>query len=756
MEINGKRKLNRLYVYGLSLFGSIMFAFGQATAQDGTTQDVGWPRQIEANGVKLIYYQPQIDEWKDYKDLSGRFAFSLTSGGKESLGVAAFKAKTSTDKESRTVYCHDISVTDVRSPSMDAKTLQTMEKQLKSLLPTDGEPISMDRLMADLDRKSVKANGIAVKNDPPEIFYSARPAILLMVEGDPVLAPIEKNSMQFVVNTNWDLFFDPAGKTYYLLVNSAWFKAQALEGPWTQIMVLPVDMSRLPAGGNFDDVRKMVPPPPPSGSVPYIFFSGMPAELLLSDGNPVYTKIPDTQLFYISNTDNDIFLDNSTKIFYVLLSGRWFQAKSLEGKWSYAGNDLPADFAKIPVDSPKATVLSSVPGTTEAADAVMLAQIPTTAVVNKAEAEAKVQVSYYDGTPQFKPIEQTSLQYAVNTEDRVIKDGDLYYLCFQGVWFMSTTPQGPWKTADSVPAEIYTIPPSSPVYNITYVTQTSTSPTTVECSYTAGYFGMFILGLAISEVIIYGTGFYYPPYIYWGPRPYPIYRPWPVTYGMGAVYSPWTGSFAVGRAAYGPYGTARSTAWFNPATGRYGRSATIQTPYGGRTVANAYNPWTGRYGATTQGHNAYAQWGSSVVSRGGYGVHTGHVSTRYGGVVGYRTSTGQHGVVHYGPYGSVVTRTNNEVYAGHDGNIYRKNDNGTWSQYNKGNWNQVSNTTPAKPTSTKSTSTRTLSSPSPSTMEGLQRSEQSRQRGQIQIQRFNNFRQQGIQRPGGGMLYHKR
>ena len=77
----------------------------------------------------------------------------------------------------------------------------------------------------------------------------------------------------------------------------------------------------------------------------------------------------------------------------------------------------------------------------------------------------------YDGDPQFKPVETTSLEYATNTQDKVIKLGDLYYLCFQGVWFTSDQPDGPWKTSDNVPEEIYTIPPSSPVYNVTYVTQ---------------------------------------------------------------------------------------------------------------------------------------------------------------------------------------------------------------------------------------------------------------------------------------------
>src|SRR5262249_26318646 len=152
-------------------------------------------------------------------------------------------------------------------------------------------------------------------------------------------------------------------------------------------------------------------------------------------------------------------------------SGRWFSAKAFSGPWSYAGNDLPGDFAKIPKNSPKANVLASVPGTVEAADAILLAQVPTTAIVNKADAEAKVKVNYDGGEAKFAKIEKTNMEYATNTQEKVIKLGDMYYLCFQAVWFMSAKPNGPWKVADSVPDEIYTIPSDSPVYNVTYVTQ---------------------------------------------------------------------------------------------------------------------------------------------------------------------------------------------------------------------------------------------------------------------------------------------
>ena len=78
----------------------------------------------------------------------------------------------------------------------------------------------------------------------------------------------------------------------------------------------------------------------------------------------------------------------------------------------------------------------------------------------------------------------------------------------------------------------------------------------------------------------------------------------------------------MGRAAYGPYGAAGGAAWYNPATGRYGRAATVQGWYGGRTVAASYNPNTGAYTRTRQSSNAYAQWGSSVTTRGSQWVQT--------------------------------------------------------------------------------------------------------------------------------------
>jgi hypothetical protein len=758
--------------YGLCIALSALLACeqGVCAAQGTSPQDPGWPREIENDQGTLIYYQPQVDSWAGYKDLVGRGAFSLApKSGKGTVGVFSFHAATDTNQETRTVYLHDVEYTSIRFPSLDAQAASQMEQLFRSLAPHEAEPISLDRLLADLDRSNVTAPSVQVKNDPPEIFYSTSPAILLSVQGEPVLAEIPKTDLQFVVNTNWDLFFEQSKRQYYLISNTTWLSAAALKGPWVVAKSLPKDMAKLPAGENWDAVKKTIPPAPQTEPAPQVFYSASPAELIVCKGAPVYSRVPGTRLLYVANTDNDVFLDDANRDYYVLFSGRWFRGPALSGPWSYAGDDLPGDFAKIAEGSPKAHVLASVPGTIEAADAVMLAQIPTTAVVNRAEAEAKVKVAY-DGTPKFQPIETTSLQYATNTQDKVIKDGDLYYLCFQGVWFMSTKPDGPWKTADTVPKEIYTIPPSSPVYNVTYVTQTNPTPTTVESSTTAGYFGMFVIGAAVGFAIAYGTGYYYPPYVYWGPGDLsPVYHPWPVTYGVGAVYNPWTGGWAAGRAVYGPYGAAGGAAWYNPATGRYGRATSVQGWYGGRTVAAGYNSWTGGYGATSQGHNAYAQWGSSVATRNGQAIQAGHVTTANGTVAGYRTSTGQRGAAYTGASGTVV-RGSNYVYAGNDGNAYRKDANGSWSKYDNGQWNSVDSSAAkqnfqnAHPNAQQSANSARearattqaggvngrlggAQSVQPQTLQGLDRSAESRQRGQVQTQRFQNFHRGGF----GGM-----
>ena len=339
--------------------------------------------------------------------------------------------------------------------------------------------------------------------------------------------------MQFVVNANWPVFTEQGRSTYYLFNGKGWMTSTSLQGTWTATAQLPKQMSKVPENANFTSLKSFIPAPPGSAaSYPVVYYSATPAEIIVFSGRPQWTPIPGTQLAYAANTDSPVFKYTPTGAFYYLTSGRWFSSTTpLVGPWIFATNSLPADFAKIPPSSPAGKVLASVPGTPEAEDAVLIAQIPTTSTVNMAEAAKEAKVSYV-GEPQFQPIEGTTMLYAVNTPNKVIQVGNAYYLCYQGVWFVSFNPQGPWQVTQSVPQVIYTIPPSSPVYNVTYVTQVPATEGYVTSSYTAGYMGAFVMGATVGAIVASGTGYYYPPYVYHG-----YYYPYAATYGYHTLQS---------------------------------------------------------------------------------------------------------------------------------------------------------------------------------------------------------------------------
>ena len=85
-----------------------------------------------------------------------------------------------------------------------------------------------------------------------------------------------------------------------------------------------------------------------------------------------------------------------------------------------------------------------------------MAEVPRTATVQKAAIQAPAVA--YAGDPKFEPIEGTKLQYGTNTNKQVILVNGQYYLCYNAVWFRSSSPTGPWAVASSVPSEVYAIP----------------------------------------------------------------------------------------------------------------------------------------------------------------------------------------------------------------------------------------------------------------------------------------------------------
>jgi hypothetical protein len=676
-------------------------------------QDPGWPRQLTNNGSVLVIYTPQVEEWNAYETMEFRMAFSLTPyQAKEVVGVIYMTASTSVDTYTHLVTVSEMNITQVHFPSLDPAMIAKMEPLVRSFFsPGRTVTISMERIVACTPKKT-PTQTTTVQNNPPTIYVSNTPAILLQLEGQAAFADATKGGIQYVFNANWPLFLDKSNSTYYLFDNSEWQKASQLEGPWSFTSKLPSSIKDLAKNDQWKDILKGSIPAPGNASspLPKIFYSTMPAEIILFQGAPVMSPIAGTSLTYATNTNNNVFFSSTTNLYYYLAAGRWFSAPGLNGPWTYATPELPADFANIPYSSPAARVLASVPGTDEAADAVMIAQIPTKTTIDP-KAAPSVTITY-SGPPKLVAIDGTSLYYVQNTTEKVIVVNDnSYYACVSGLWYTSSNSGGPWVLATTVPQVIYTIPSSSPVYNVTFVTQTVTTSGTVEASYTAGYMGAFVVGVGVGMIIASGTGFYYPPYFYYPPVGFPICYAGVMTYGAyayhpygyygggvyyGASYNHYTGTYARSATAYGPYGSATARQSYNPYTGTATRSGSVSTPYGTRSAGQAYNPYTGQAAATRQGSGAYGQAGTSAYNNGrGTSTQTAHATNNYGQTVaGARNTNGAAAVGGSGPNGSggVAKAANGDMYASKDGNVY-KNTGGGWNKYDgNGGWSPT--TTP--------------------------------------------------------------
>ncbi len=530
-------------------------------------EDPGWPRVLEKGDVTLTVYLPQVEKFEG-DTLEARAAVQVETKveGEEkprtTYGVIWIQARTQIDKEAGLVFLDEIAIPRASFPGDPGRTedyLNIIRGQAESQ-----RTISLARIQANLAiiQAEAKGNAVPLKNDPPRVIYSTTPVLLVLVDGDAVLRPVEGSGLKRIVNTRALILSD--GSRYFMPIMNRWVQAASLDAKWSFATPPPAaeairksiadDENQAQADlltDPSDDVKALVE----KGALPRIVVSTSPAELLVTSGQPQMSPIAGTHLLYVKNSETDIFLDTQNQSYYVPLSGRWYRAASLNGPWEFVdGKQLPADFAKIPLNNPKSEVLATVPGTPQAQEAVIANSIPQTAEVKRdaAKLEAK-----YDGQPQFQPVPDTPLQYAVNSPTPVIRvDARSYYAVQEGVWFVGGSPAGPWAVATSVPTVIYTIPTASPIHYVTYVRIYRYTPTVVYVGYTPGY-----MGTCYSPwgTVVYGTGWYYRPWVgsVW------LGYPWTYGFGVHLGWNSWSGwNFGFGWGGYrppwrpwwGPYG----------------------------------------------------------------------------------------------------------------------------------------------------------------------------------------------------------
>ena len=521
-----------------------------------TTTDM-WPYEITVEQGTVLIYQPQLESFRGNKaTFRAVVSAQKTDAPSPVFGVVWFACRVDTDRDTRMVELNDIKVDRMAFPNTTKEQEQKYAKFLEDhIVSWQGMPMALDRLLAmTAEVEQQKAGPKDLQNNPPKIIFSPVPAELVLINGEPVIRDVENADLKRVMNTPCLILFSPATKTYYLKGKNTWCSAADVNGPWQE--------EQKPPGAVVEAAEKIEgrstaaqEQKPKSNVVPRIIVANGPTELIVSEGKPEYAPVTGTNLTYMSNTDSNVFMDISAQKYYVLIAGRWFCGPSLEnGPWEFVpSNKLPLGFMKIPPGSDMGHVLAFVEGTEEAQEAVDDAQIPQTAAIKRSDT---ITVPY-DGEPKFEKIQGTDMDYAVNTAYSVIHCQKMYYCCNQAVWYEAKDPRGPWTVSASVPNEIYTIPPSSPNYNVTNVHIYESTPNEVYTGYTSGYTGSYVQ----NGTVVYGTGYTYPGYS--SPT---AYYPAPVTYGYSPYYDPMTGfwSFTTGLFMGAIIGSAASSNWWGP------------------------------------------------------------------------------------------------------------------------------------------------------------------------------------------------
>jgi hypothetical protein len=510
-----KDGLRRYYLLALSL---LLSAF------PGVSQAIEWPQEVTAAEGSIFVYQPQPEKLEG-NVLSGRAAMSLELKGQSDpiFGTFWFRSRIDTDQDAGIAIVRDIEVVNVRWPDSKDADEQRFSVIVEGAMPKAGFEISLERLSASLATAEIEQKSLDdLKNDPPVIVFREQLAVLLLYDGEPVYEKIDNSNYERAVNTPFVVVREGKSR-YFLSSGQLWYQSGDARGPWQSTSSPPADLAAMMPKPDADT-------PPAPKVPPEIVVATEPTELISTDGKPNWESLTGGELLYVSNTESPWLRDLPTGNMYVLLSGRWYRSKSTSGPWTFVrADELPASFANIPPASDIGGLRTSVAGTPEAEEAVLDAQIPQTAAISRSSTTLEVQ---YDGKPKFEQVTGTRVSYAVNTATQVLLIDNRYYAADNGVWFMSSSANGPWTVADSVPEEeIAKIPPSSPVYNTTHMHIYQSTPQVVYVGYTPGYMWSY----PYYGVPVYGTGWRYPPYRG------PYYYPRPPTWGFNVGYNPWTG-----------------------------------------------------------------------------------------------------------------------------------------------------------------------------------------------------------------------
>ena len=316
-----------------------------------------WPITFTSGDTTGMVFEPQCDSW-DGHDLSARSAVSMQAAGQAlpSYGVVSFSAITLVDKSAGSAQLANLKVNSADFPSARNKT-QDYVALLDQQFPQHAPALPLDRLETSMTFATTPAKPQTLNSTPPKVIVATRPAMLVYVDGPPAWRAVAGTDLQRAINTRVLLLKDAAGE-HYLHLYDGYVEAPTLSGPWKAASQPPagaevaekaaIDSGQVDLMRGQTDATTGKMPTLSASTPPDVFVETRPAELITFNGQPAYASIPGTALLYAENTSGNVFKCLTDQQTYLLISGRWYRAPSLDGPWQFVpANQLPGEFANI-------------------------------------------------------------------------------------------------------------------------------------------------------------------------------------------------------------------------------------------------------------------------------------------------------------------------------------------------------------------------------------------------------------------------
>ena len=200
-------------------------------ASDNKSEVAGlsdYPRteQFEQGSVTVDF--PTIKSWPDFRNLQAWLPVEVRLNGdsKARIGSVHLQAATNIDFEKRTVRISNPEVLETKFSDTDSTS--AVSDLASQAFAGRSRVVPLDvllRLLPEDFKIPARNGGPANLNfEPPAIVVSETPLKLMSIDKEPVRAKIDGTSLEFVVNTNWNVFYDGQDERWYVLNEGAWLK----------------------------------------------------------------------------------------------------------------------------------------------------------------------------------------------------------------------------------------------------------------------------------------------------------------------------------------------------------------------------------------------------------------------------------------------------------------------------------------------------------------------------------------------------